>query len=606
MQGLATKDSLLNLISIKDVKNTKELSSKDLESKDEEFSGDFLSSLLVAIDETNEFLPDRLKISTKELSAQVLADIEKNSNLFANSGEENKLSIFESLSFMEVLGVLESLKIKNSEVNFSKLSNLSQHFLQNENNFNALKNAKNLDELLSIAKTLNLNVSSIKVDKILDLKNLFPNLNKANFFNSSLENSFKDLLNSKISNIVDKIEKKDKTKINDTKNLLSEALKLTKEKDENLNTKNLKNLDELSKPDTKKQDLQAYEIQNLSKESVELKQENIKKQILKNEVIQESKNEENNTSKQELKIEKNVLSLDKNLKDLENKEYGEKTSLKLENKEYEEKSSLKDVDLKNTNEKERLVLSEKEDKNSKNELESLKNLVQTKHLEDKEKPSNESNDDTQKKVELNIKIPQNKLDLNLGSNLNKDDNLQQENKQKDTNNIKESKTKEQNAETKTQTKDSSSELNSLVSSLSKVSLNELRTNLNIKETFSYFANDLKEQIQQFKAPLTRISISLNPSNLGEIEVTLIQRGSALHINFNSNPNTMAIFIQNQAEFKNSLVNMGFTGLEMNFSDQKQKEQKEQSSKNKNQYKISNDIKINEASSSLELILAKYF
>ena len=49
-------------------------------------------------------------------------------------------------------------------------------------------------------------------------------------------------------------------------------------------------------------------------------------------------------------------------------------------------------------------------------------------------------------------------------------------------------------------------------------------------------NDLKEQIQQFKAPLTRISISLNPSNLGEIEVTLIQRGSALHINFNSNPN----------------------------------------------------------------------
>ena len=219
-----------------------------------------------------------------------------------------------------------------------------------------------------------------------------------------------------------------------------------------------------------------------------------------------------------------------------NKEYGEKTSLKLENKEYEEKSSLKDVDLKNTNEKERLVLNEKEDKNSKNELESLKNLVQTKHLEDKEKPSNKSNDDTQKKVELSIKTPQNKLDLNLGSNLNKNDNLQQENKQKDTNNIKESKTKEQNAETRTQTKDSSSELNSLVNSLSKVSLNELRTNLNIKETFSYFANDLKEQIQQFKAPLTRISISLNPSNLGEIEVTLIQRGSALHINFNSNPN----------------------------------------------------------------------
>ncbi|WXG61190.1 hypothetical protein VB002_07240 [Campylobacter concisus] len=37
---------------------------------------------------------------------------------------------------------------------------------------------------------------------------------------------------------------------------------------------------------------------------------------------------------------------------------------------------------------------------------------------------------------------------------------------------------------------------------------------------------------------------------------------------------MNLFLQNQAEFKNSLVNMGFTELEMNFSDQNQRQEKE--------------------------------
>lgn len=72
-------------------------------------------------------------------------------------------------------------------------------------------------------------------------------------------------------------------------------------------------------------------------------------------------------------------------------------------------------------------------------------------------------------------------------------------------------------------------------------------------------------MEQYKAPITKLSITLNPHNLGEVEVTLVQRGNNLHINFNSNTNAMNLFIQNQAEFKNSLVNMGFTGLEMNLA-----------------------------------------
>ncbi|MCR2054592.1 flagellar hook-length control protein FliK, partial [Campylobacter helveticus] len=152
-------------------------------------------------------------------------------------------------------------------------------------------------------------------------------------------------------------------------------------------------------------------------------------------------------------------------------------------------------------------------------------------------------------------------------------------------------------------KSSMEDLNNLVKDLSRVNQNQKI--VTPKETLQYFSQDLKEAMEQYKAPITKLSITLNPSNLGEVEVTLVQRGANLHINFNSNPNAMNLFIQHQAEFKNSLVNMGFTGLEMNFSEQGKREQ-QQEKKSKSHYY---DEKIDEESSpkiNLELVLAKYF
>ena len=149
------------------------------------------------------------------------------------------------------------------------------------------------------------------------------------------------------------------------------------------------------------------------------------------------------------------------------------------------------------------------------------------------------------------------------------------------------------------------DLNALVKDLHKIHQNQGK-NISAKETLQYFSQDLKEAVEQYKAPISRLSITLNPSNLGEVEVTLIQRGSNLHINFNSNTNAMQIFLQNQAEFKNSLVNMGFTGLEMNFSDQNRKEQhqeKRRSGSGGLRERLENK---DEEKMSLELVLARYF
>ena len=132
--------------------------------------------------------------------------------------------------------------------------------------------------------------------------------------------------------------------------------------------------------------------------------------------------------------------------------------------------------------------------------------------------------------------------------------------------------------------------------------------LNLKHVFDNFATQLQEKISEYKPPITRFHLTLNPGNLGEVEITLINRGSNLHINFNSNNQTMQLFMQHQAEFKASLVNMGFSELSMNFSDNANKEQNQGENK-RQKFNINEDEQIEQSQSEetvLEVVLPKYF
>jgi len=103
-----------------------------------------------------------------------------------------------------------------------------------------------------------------------------------------------------------------------------------------------------------------------------------------------------------------------------------------------------------------------------------------------------------------------------------------------------------------------------------------------KESLNQFASDLKEKIETYKPPIMKVELALSPKNLGDVDVTLLTRGNNLHVNISSNATTMNLFTQNQTEVKNALVSMGFTNLEMNFSDQNNKEQaQENAHKNNN-------------------------
>lgn len=132
--------------------------------------------------------------------------------------------------------------------------------------------------------------------------------------------------------------------------------------------------------------------------------------------------------------------------------------------------------------------------------------------------------------------------------------------------------------------------------------------LNLKHVFDNFATQLQEKISEYKPPITRFHLTLNPGNLGEVEITLINRGSNLHINFNSNNQTMQLFMQHQAEFRTSLVNMGFSELSMSFNDNANKEQSQ--GQNKKAKFVREDSELTEIAqneeSVLEVILPKYF
>ena len=87
-----------------------------------------------------------------------------------------------------------------------------------------------------------------------------------------------------------------------------------------------------------------------------------------------------------------------------------------------------------------------------------------------------------------------------------------------------------------------------------------------KETLRNFTATLKDEVQNYKPPLTKLSIELNPENLGSVELTITQRGQGLLVQVLSNPQAIALFMNNHAEFKQQLANAGFNDVSMSFSD----------------------------------------
>lgn len=606
MSNLAPQSEILNLAPSKtsQASFSKTIKNNPKEEKAGENEREsFLNSLLASIEETNEHLPTHMKISESEIVGEVMQKLQ-----IGNFDEGDKISIFESAPLMQILSVLDKLKTDLSNVKLANLANNNTllQLIKNENNFNALKNANSLGELLNLAKDMGLEVRDIKVDRLLDLKATFPNLDKKDFFKGAIDNVFKEVLNHKLAHIEKNLDtnlhtqNKTPIKTNEANSLLS---------------KTLQNLDSLIKKEDKTH--QFDKTKKESDEETELKTpiKTNKNEIL-NEVVekfsQKTKiNEKETQSKETLKLKEEIK--EPNLEPKKENLSTQKENLKTQKEDLKETTHLSKEPLNKSDEN--VNLQEKTKSPLKEAVlnatlgkdvakETIKETLNVKDFMQKEFTQKETSKENLKDVKLNrlseglkitsenlTKVVQNKTSENLFSELlNKETN-------------KELFTKENGENTANTEKSGIDDLNNLVKDLSRVNQNQKI--ISPKETLQYFSKDLKEAMEQYKAPITKLSITLNPSNLGEVEVTLVQRGANLHINFNSNHNAMNLFLQHQAEFKNSLVNMGFTGLEMNFSDQGKKEQ-QQEKKSKSHYYEENFEEESGPKINLELVLAKYF
>ncbi|EDO7778442.1 flagellar hook-length control protein FliK [Campylobacter coli] len=692
MSNLTPSNDILNLTPSKtntthsSSSKTKEQDLKKSDNTTQDDTESFLNSLLNSIEETNEFLPDHMKISQKEVVNEAMDKLQN--GVFS---ESDKISIFESASFMQILSLLDKLKADTADIKLANLSTQLSQLVKTEANFNALKSASNLSELLNIAKDLGLNVKNIKVDRLLDLKATFPNLDKANFFKGAVDNVFKEIINNKLAHISKNLNQNVQN-LNHTPhaNLNQNSKNIKSKDDTSLLSQTLKNLDAIISSKNEKNEVkndnvkiqtdgETAELKNTSKnlthsESLkELEQENLTnndKKILSQEVqnkeqSKEPKNDKNTLLNESLKKDdKELKNANKaNVQDLtpsknntaqdklpmqdkvsaQNKALTQEKIIPQEKVSTQEKTLPQDkvsIQEKPLNNKEGL---NQETNNIKNTKDLNQVLDKNNNLNEnpKEQVKNENTNFNKTSNKENIRDSQN-LSLNLSPkdlNLNKDnktnnkDNTLKDIKQnfteqkvsfenlnktqfvsnKDNTNFthytnKENYTQEQGKiQSENTEKNPLDDLNSLVKDLNKISQSNTK-NITPKETLQHFSQDLKAAMEQYKAPITKLSITLNPHNLGEVEVTLVQRGNNLHINFNSNTNAMNLFIQNQAEFKNSLVNMGFTGLEMNFSDQGKREQNQNQGKNRSGYGFKDALegKTEGEKINLELVLAKYF
>ncbi|GAA7611525.1 flagellar hook-length control protein FliK [Helicobacter pylori] len=135
---------------------------------------------------------------------------------------------------------------------------------------------------------------------------------------------------------------------------------------------------------------------------------------------------------------------------------------------------------------------------------------------------------------------------------------------------KEEKTQEI-SENKEKTKESSNSAQSAQNAQASDKTSENKS-VTPKETIKHFTQQLKQEIQEYKPPMSRISMDLFPKELGKVEVTIQKVGKNLKVSVISHNNSLQTFLDNQQDLKNSLNALGFEGVDLSFSQDSSKEQ----------------------------------
>ena len=128
-----------------------------------------------------------------------------------------------------------------------------------------------------------------------------------------------------------------------------------------------------------------------------------------------------------------------------------------------------------------------------------------------------------------------------------------------------------------------------------------------KQMVKYLSSDIKRAIEDYKPPFSRMKIKLNPQKLGEIDLTIVQRGNNVHINLSSNNAAINLLANNLNDLKTQLQQNGINNASFNFSGHSQNEQNErerQKARQKYEY-IAKNEENEELQPTLDIIIPRY-
>ncbi|MEA2100337.1 MAG: flagellar hook-length control protein FliK, partial [Campylobacterota bacterium] len=153
-------------------------------------------------------------------------------------------------------------------------------------------------------------------------------------------------------------------------------------------------------------------------------------------------------------------------------------------------------------------------------------------------------------------------------------------------------------------------------STNKVDSFEVKVN-EAKQMIRYLSSDVKTAIEDYKSPFTRIKLQLNPQKLGDVEVTMVQRGSNLHVNISSNTAAINTLAMNMNELRVQLNNSGINNATINFNNttqnsdtssgqqQQNNQQEQQKARREYNYFDNREDTNEEILNSLEIVVPNY-
>ena len=528
-------------------------------------SKSFISIMLAQLSDTS-------KTSTKSAKETLKIDDKEETKDLGASTKEAK-SIDEHL-LSDLLKIVDALKNNTQATIFPTLKSNSQleKILNNKTALKEFGEVKNVSDLLALSKKYDLGLEKLSFSKenLQSLQKEFPTLSKSNFF-EQLQNE---------------VDAKKETETTDTK-VIATSMNLLEKNKKTENTTPISALKDLMSKETEEPKIQTAtqktEVPTTIQESeapavhvIQKTEEKEMKLVNKEEVVEELTLTTEKTSTKEIKTAETIATESKKTTPSQVEIVTQKTITQTaEENKIDKKAKVETAPTMQQKSTEEEVLAEikpqptriSEPKIEGNALHKglTETILQTIKIEKplSEKPLTET--------EVLVQAPMPVVEENI--------------KQETT------ELKQPTIEVKTVQKQETT----------------LKQPVTPRESLNQFAEEIREKIENYKPPVMKVELALNPKNLGEVDVTLLTRGNNLHVNISSNSTTMALFTQNQAEFKNALVNMGFTNLEMNFSDQRQSGGQQQG-KQKNSGGLFEEFTTEQTSdniTSIEVVIPRY-